>query len=256
MKKTRKYGKEPFELAVLHGGPGALGDVRSLAKGLSFSHGVLEPLFDQKSIEEQSEWLENELVLHGELPVTLVGHSWGAWLGWIFAAEHPDYVEKLILVSSGPFEDKYINEMKKTLAERMSSEDKREFYKLEDMFEKDGDEIWLGEYGKLITELSSYELIEDDEFEVNVHDEVNRSVWKEAEELRSSGELLELGEEIECPVVAVHGEYDHHPYEGVKEPLEKVLNDFRFVLLEKCGHYPWREKYAKREFYRVLKDEL
>jgi len=70
--------------------------------------------------------------------------------------------------------------------------------------------------------------------------------------LRRSNRLLELGRKIRCPVVAIHGDYDPHPAAGVKEPLSRVLRDFRFVLLENCGHYPWRERLARDEFYSVL----
>jgi hypothetical protein len=56
--------------------------------------------------------------------------------------------------------------------------------------------------------------------------------------------------------VAIHGNYDPHPYAGVKEPLSQVLRDFKFILLQKCGHKPWIEKAAKEEFYRILMEEV
>jgi pimeloyl-ACP methyl ester carboxylesterase len=74
--------------------------------------------------------------------------------------------------------------------------------------------------------------------------------------MRRSGELLELGERVECPVVAIHGDYDPHPAAGVQEPLSTVLERFRFILLKSCGHTPWIERQARDEFYRVLEKEL
>jgi len=59
-----------------------------------------------------------------------------------------------------------------------------------------------------------------------------------------------------CPVVAIHGDFDPHPAEGVKIPLGVSLKDFKFVLLPKCGHHPWLEKYAKDRFYSVLNEEI
>jgi len=38
--------------------------------------------------------------------------------------------------------------------------------------------------------------------------------------------------------------------------LSQVLKNLRFILLEKCGHEPWTETYARDEFFRVLKKEL
>jgi pimeloyl-ACP methyl ester carboxylesterase len=57
-------------------------------------------------------------------------------------------------------------------------------------------------------------------------------------------------------VVAIHGDYDPHPAEGVRKPLTEVLEDFRFILLKKCGHTPWREQEARDDFFRILKREI
>jgi pimeloyl-ACP methyl ester carboxylesterase len=81
-------------------------------------------------------------------------------------------------------------------------------------------------------------------------------VWTEAAELRRSGELLQLGKLIKCPVVAIHGDYDPHPAEGVQKPLSAILKSFSFILLANCGHKPWIERQAKDKFYEFLKEQL
>jgi pimeloyl-ACP methyl ester carboxylesterase len=65
-----------------------------------------------------------------------------------------------------------------------------------------------------------------------------------------------MGNNISCSVVALHGDYDPHPAEGVEKPLYPVLRDFRFVTLERCGHNPWLEIDAKEVFYEILRREL
>jgi len=57
-------------------------------------------------------------------------------------------------------------------------------------------------------------------------------------ELRKSGKLLKLGKQIKYPVIAIHGDYDPHPAEGVLIPLSSILKYFRFLLLKHCGHKP------------------
>ena len=57
-------------------------------------------------------------------------------------------------------------------------------------------------------------------------------------------------------MVAIHGDYDPHPWSGVTEPLTRVLKDFRFILLENCGHYPWYERAAREQFFSILKKEV
>jgi pimeloyl-ACP methyl ester carboxylesterase len=69
-------------------------------------------------------------------------------------------------------------------------------------------------------------------------------------------ELAAVGRNIHCPVVAIHGDCDPHPAEGIEMPLSSVIADFRFVLLERCGHHPWYERYAKEPFYAILKQEI
>ena len=73
---------------------------------------------------------------------------------------------------------------------------------------------------------------------------------------RKSGNLLQLGKQIICPVVAIHGDYDPHPAEGVKDPLSRILKNFRLVTLKDCGRNLWIEPYVKDKFYEVLKEEL
>ena len=55
-----------------------------------------------------------------------------------------------------------------------------------------------------------------------------------------------------CPVVAIHGAYDPHPAEGVEKPLSAALREFRFVLLDRCGHTPWLERHARAAFYEAI----
>jgi len=85
---------------------------------------------------------------------------------------------------------------------------------------------------------------------------IYQSVWKEASHLRQTGELLQLGKKILCPVVAIHGDWDPHPAKGVSEPLQAVLKSFQFIVLEDCGHRPWIEKRAKDKFYAILRELL
>ena len=74
--------------------------------------------------------------------------------------------------------------------------------------------------------------------------------------MRQDGRLLAFAENIRCPVVAIHGDYDPHPITGVREPLSAKLRDFRCIEIKNCGHKPWIERQAKDRFYELLKDEL
>jgi len=68
--------------------------------------------------------------------------------------------------------------------------------------------------------------------------------------------ILNYADRIHCPVVAIHGKNDPHIVDGVKVPLESRLSNFEMYVLEKCGHEPWKEYYAKDKFFEILKKEL
>jgi pimeloyl-ACP methyl ester carboxylesterase len=263
MKNLRKYGAKPYQIAVVHGGPGAPGYMAAVAGELSKDVGVLEPLQTKNSLEGQIEELAEVLKKNANISVVLIGHSWGAWLAFIVAAIYPSLVKKLILVASGPFEAKYAAGIEAERLNRLHEAERIEFLNLADIVinpgSMDKDES-LAKLGALAAKADSYDALPLPRYEPpegpGASEEINRKVWAEAAEMRISGELLKMGKKIKCPVTAIHGDYDPHPAEGVKAPLSRVLKDFRFILLEKCGHYPWLEKYAKDRFYEILKNEL
>jgi pimeloyl-ACP methyl ester carboxylesterase len=86
--------------------------------------------------------------------------------------------------------------------------------------------------------------------------EIYAGVWPAAARLRSQGKWLPLLEQIACPVVAIHGANEATPIESVAAPLSLAVSDFRMVVLERCGHTPWHERWAAEPFYVALEQEL
>lgn len=259
MKNLRKYGKPPFSVALIHGGPGAAGEMGPVARELKSDWGVLEPFQTVDSIEGQVQELKTVLEKNGELPLILISFSWGAWLSFIFAANYPAFVRKLILVGNGPFEEKYAVGIQKTRLERLSHKNRKEAESLirvlNDPAAEDESKIF-SRLGELFSKADAYDPVTQKSESVDFRVDIFQRVWKEAKKLRRSGKLLQFGESIKCPVVAIHGDYDPHPAEGVQKPLSSVLKDFRFILLKNCGHKPWIEQKARGEFFRILREEL
>lgn len=259
MKKYRVYGNGPYKTAVLHGGPGAPGEMAPVARELSPFGGVLEPIQTAGTIEGQIRELERMVTAKGNPPVTLIGWSWGAWLAFIFAARIPGLVKKLILIGSGPFEDKYAQTIMDTRLKRMNEEERGKtlflIELLEDSAVHDKDDTFRM-LGRLISKADSYDPIPHKSCILGYQFDIYQSIWGQASRLRRSGKLLEYGEKIHCPVVAIHGDFDPHPAEGVRRPLSRTLKDFRFILLDKCGHTPWLERKAHTRFYGLLREEL
>lgn len=259
MINLRKYGNEPYSVAVIHGGPGAPGEMAPVARELSSICGVLEPLQTAKTLEGQVQELKAVLEKNGTLPVTLIGFSWGAMLSFLLTARYPSLMKKLILIGGGPFEEEYAAGILGTRLSRLSEEKRVEtlflIEALNDSAIEDKNAL-MARFGLLTSKADSFDPLPHDSELLEVQYDINHSVWEGAKELRSSGKLLELGNKIRCPVLAIHGDHDPHPAEGIKTPLSGVLKDFRFILLEKCGHCPWLERSARDRFYDILKSEI
>lgn len=259
MNNYREYGEKPFEVIVIHGGPGAIGDMKTVAKELSYKYGVVEYLQTAETIDGQIEELHNIVKNNSDKTITLIGHSWGAWLAYIYTARHPNNIKKLILVGSGPFKKEYTSQIMEKRLNRMDKEERKEAEKLiRELHSGDSGfkERVISRFGELMTKSDSFNPILKENNTIEINLDIYRKVWREAEKMRENGELLEIGKKINCPVTAIHGDYDPHPSEGVREPLSKIIDDFNFVLLEKCGHKPWIEKEAKDNFFEVLRKEL
>jgi pimeloyl-ACP methyl ester carboxylesterase len=262
VKNLRTHGAAPYRVAVIHGGPGAAGEVAPVARELARERGVLEPIQTATTVEGQVAELRSVLEEHAGLPVTLIGHSWGAWLCFMLAAQQPALVRKLVLVSSGPFEERYVAALREARTCRLSPEERAEFDQilaaLGDPAAPDKD-ARFARLGALCSKTDDYDPVPEAPVEgdaVEVQGELFQRVWEEATAMRRSGRLLALADRIRCPVVAIHGDYDPHPAAGVQEPLARCVQDFRFILLSQCGHKPWIERAAREEFYRVLEAEM
>lgn len=259
MYSHRFYGMPPYRLLLLHGGPGAPGSLAPLADLLKERGSLIEHLQQGNTIDGQLNELHHTIVKICETPVTIIGHSWGAWLGWIYAAGYTELVKKLIMIGAAPFEEKYADRISPMRMQRLSNEERESLHQLSSDFE-DADyqirkEIFR-RLGKMVSKADTLAPVSEKDHVIDYQPEVFENIWPNAAGLRSSGKLLELAGRIRCPVTAIHGDYDPHPPEGVEFPLSENLDGFKMIRLEKCGHYPWNERYARNKFAAVLKKEI
>lgn len=230
-----------------------------IARELVSDGGILEPLQTHATLSGQIKELQAVLEEYGDPPITLAGFSWGAWLSFMFAAQYPEMVNKLILISSGSFKDKYVTGMQQLRISRLSRVERIKLEALIDMLddpEVKDKSFSFTRFGKLFSKADAYDPISLESEVIEYQFDIFQSVWKEAEQLRRTGTLLQLGKKITCPVTAIHGDYDSHPAQGVQQPLSSVLKNFHFIMLKNCGHKPWIERKARSEFFRVLREEL
>jgi pimeloyl-ACP methyl ester carboxylesterase len=260
MLNYRVYGQKPYKVVAVHGGPGAPGSLGYVARELSRKYSVLEPFQSENSVKGQVEELHKYILENcGREKVKIVGHSWGAWLAYMYTALHPERVEKLILVSAGSFDERYNFNLTQIRLSRLEDESKQEAMDIIKWMNNAtaDDPIRMKRFSELMEKADFYDCDPMDEQETEFQYEVFQSVWREAFQMCRLGELMEFGKKIKCPVIAIHGNYDTHPAQGVEEPLTKLLKKkFKFVGLDQCGHYPWKERQARSKFFEILETEL
>ncbi|MEO7001077.1 MAG: alpha/beta hydrolase [Ktedonobacterales bacterium] len=260
-RRYRIYGVAPYTVIVVHGGPGALGSLAPVARELAPQYGVLETLHTALSVDGQLDELRAAITSVAQPPVALIGHSWGAMLGVLFAARYPALVGKLILIGSGVYEDSYAQGIDSTRLQRLSAVDRAEIQRLAAALDepniRDADAVFA-RLGALFAKADTYNPLpgEPEQDALSPQKDVFEAVWPEAAALRRRGIFLEAADQLQCPVVAIHGEYDSHPVAGIQEPLARTVKDFRLIVLAHCGHEPWIEREARDTFYRVLREEL
>jgi pimeloyl-ACP methyl ester carboxylesterase len=231
-----------------------------VARALAAHKSLIEAMQTKLSIAALIDELREQITEHAQAPVVLIGHSWGAWLCLLFSARHPALVARLVLVSCAVLEDQYADTMRATQLARLTGTEAAEMARLQSLFAdptvKDKSALLRG-YGQMFAKTENYDAEPERRDRFKTDPAIFSSVWTEAAALRTSGELLRRAGQVKRPVLAIHGDYDPSPADGVREPLARVLTTpFEFVLLKNCGHTPWLERRARAEFYEILRSQL
>lgn len=244
---VRWHGSPPPRAAVVHGGPGAPGSAAGAARLLSGRGAVVEPLQSAGSVDGLVDELAGQLRHVGGGPLAVVGHSWGAMLGYLVAARDPEVVSALVMVASPPLTAAAEEEAQRRRMAGLSAAERGELHALFDQADEGTDarrwETWLQR-----TESMAPVAIESEW--LAWHADVARRVWAEATRRRSH--LVAEGRRIRCPVTVVHGADDPRPLAGVVDPLREVLAQLHVVVLERCGHFPWIERHAREPFRQAV----
>lgn len=262
MLNLRMHGEPPYAVAVVHGGPGARGEMAPVARELAGTWGVLEPLQTATTIDGQVQELATALQQSGDAPVALVGFSWGAWLSTLVAARHAALVDRLILVGCGPFEEKHVSKIQETRLARLDEAARAEYQSILQLLADPGAvgrDAAFARLGDLAFKTDGFDPIQEAAHPSGpapgLRNPFHR-VLAQAQEMRRTGRLLAEASRVVCPVLAIHGDYDPHPAAGVQEPLAATLASFRLILLQNCGHKPWIERQARDRFYDALRCAL
>ncbi len=242
-------------VVTVHGGPGAIGEARPVAAELSKDRGVVEPLLLTKTLEGNIAELKEIIESKAAAPVVLVGHAYGGMLSYLMAARYPELVKKLVIMCSGVLEGKDVEGMMKTRLSRLTPDCAERFETEIGIYKRAKGKTKNKAFVELFTmikECDAYDMIPHKSDLAVIRPKLYDTVWDGMAALRDSGELVLLGKDIKCQVVAIHGDYDPRPAKSVHDSLAKYVKDLKFITIEKCGHYPWYERQARDKFFAEL----
>lgn len=260
--KYRLYGIAPYCAVAVHGGPGAPGGVSTLAKGLSKTIGVIEPFQTENTIMGQVDELYSQICEITDLPVHVLGHSWGAWISYLFTHKYPNKVKKVFLIGSGAFHAKYVKEMNDRRMSHFTESERKEYKRIIQELNSSissNKDMLLKRLGELADKSDNY-FVEDtpDNVEemVKIDGDQFKSVWQEGAKLRENGFFIQIATSIQRPIRVIHGSDDPTPIEGVIDPIKDLVSDMKWYKLDRCGHNPWKEKYCQSEFWQIVWNEI
>jgi len=247
-------------VVVIHGGPGAPGEMAPVADQLSDAYRVLEP-WQRGSGDEPLTVARHMADLHeviesrcGTERPALVGSSWGAMLTLAYAAEHPDRAGPLVLIGCGTFDLESRSKLQATIASRIDSRLHQRLDRLE-MDASDPD-VYLRAMAELMTPIYSYDPLPDVHEVVEVDAKAQEETWNDMVRLQAEGVYPKAFSAITSPVLMLHGAYDPHPGRMILASLKTYLPQMEYCEWERCGHYPWRERAARELFFETLRDWL
>ncbi len=254
----RLYGESGHRVIVLHGGPGAPGTMAPVARELAANFRVIEP-FQRRSgavpltvarhIADLSDIAETVVEGDGR-PPAILGSSWGAMLALAFAAEEPALCGPVALIGCGTFDPpsrkEYEARRKARLTEQLGDKLRGLAEALDDPDER------LSAIGHALTEAYSHRVITD-EIELERCDaRGHQETWNDMLRLQANGTYPQRFERIKSPVLMLHGEDDPHPGRLIRDSLLQYIPELEYHEWDRCGHYPWLERYAQEEFYARL----
>ena len=252
----REYGSSGPVVIAIHGGPGAAGTMAPVARELAGRFRVLEPLQRHSGgvpltvaqhIADLGDIIESRC--EGRAPA-LAGESWGAMLALAFAAAHPDLAGAVALIGCGTFDPISRARLRKTLDERLTDALRQRLERLPEQIADPAERMRV--MGDLVAPAYSYDAVEGDSESIQCDPRGHEETWADMLRLQREGVYPAAFTAVRAPVLMLHGAHDPHPGPMIRDNLRQYVPQLEYLEWERCGHSPWLEKAARREFFAAL----
>ncbi len=259
-------------IVVVNGGPGLdqtylLPQMQELAK----NHTVI--FYDQRgtgrsldakvdaetmTLHQFVEDLENLRKTLGYSKITLLGHSFGAFIAMHYAIKYQDHLKSLVFVHPHPatsvgyqaFED-YSAKALAPLEPQLNQITNRQSF-------NDYDPETIIQYYRLLFKIYFADPFKVDQLTLTFTKATAEASFKVLDffiknDLAKPYDLRPQLSQIKVPTLIVHGDKDPIPL-WTAEQLKEVIPYARMVVLKNCGHFPYIESPA--EFFKEVSDFL
>ncbi len=255
--RFRSYGVNGPTIILIHGGPGAPGNLAPIGRYFADDFRLFEPFQRSSSdlpltVDRHISDLHDFIRQHcpNEKP-HLLGHSWGAMLTLAYAAEYCECVDSLILVGCGTFDSRHRKILKQTIQQRITPE-------IRAQLESIGNDIpnpdeRLAAMGKIIQPIYYYSLLpEEPDDEITPDARAHHQTWDDMINQQKQRRYPATFANIKNPVLMLHGDFDPHPGVQIRDQLIEYMPQLEYVEFANCGHYPWQESQTQDKFYQTV----
>jgi len=258
-------------LLILHGGPGFSHDyLLPEFKRLAKDHLVI--FYDQRGCgKSMKAWSSKENLLDlyltdieaiqdhfGFKKVSILGHSWGGFLAMHYALCHPERIDRLILSNSMPAcHEEFLITFKERKAKLKPYEEELQHILTSKALEEGDPKMGEALY-RLYARVYCYdsEKVNLINFKMTPEAFVNgrkiNQLFFHTDTLKDYNLYPRL-KQIHIKTLVVHGDTDIVPPWMAKK-LHDHLPNSEYILLEKCGHFPFVED--PENYFRHLKNFL
>ncbi|PVZ71602.1 alpha/beta fold hydrolase [Pelagibaculum spongiae] len=268
---ANEYGSGNKTIILIHGGPSLFGYMKSLDELLENQYKIIDyaqrgtfesPANQKVTMASHITDLANLISKHSKKEkVILIGHSWGANLALLATSEHPEKIEKIILLSTAALNQQISDWHSDTLNARYNRATKEKLALIGKELTK---ELTVENRNSLMQQRlaltspfyhlnpKTEELIPATKWNFTTFLESINSIW----DIIDAGEIPGILKAIKIPVIAFHGDSDPIPCKETFAFLRKNIDDIETHEIEQSGHFPWLEPTSRDDFLKALKLKL
>lgn len=233
---------------------------RSMAELFSYKYRCI--LFDQRGYGDSMSQKPDEDFLHidrhlddierlvdhlGLDDTYIIGHSWGAALGVMYAGRFPHRIRRLVLIGMGPLTKEMRAVYRANVLRRMHAADRDRWHAVNQRYKaarlsgkgvpSEVDEANI----RIWSPVMFYSLATAEQF---IHEYLQAGGWRR-HGWNATGfseeDILENAHKITAPVLILYGHQDYEPTTQAYLMKDRIRHG-RISFINKCGHVVWKDQ--------------